>query len=76
MVIEAYDSSYPDNRATTQATINVRRNLHAPVFNPADYVTSISDEHLAAGSYINVTVTATDRDDAVSYILFSSGQSS
>lgn len=65
LVIEAYDSAYPDNQAITQATINVRRNLHAPVFNPADYVTRITDEHLAVGSLINITVQATDRDDPV-----------
>jgi len=48
-----------------QATINVRRNTHAPVFNPVDYVTRVSDEHLPVGTLINVTVSASDRDDRV-----------
>ena len=65
-MIEAYDTSYPDNTAITQATIDVRRNLNAPVFNPSDYVTRIADEHIAVGSSINITVTATDEDDPVS----------
>ena len=68
LVIEAYDSAYPDNTAITQATINVLRNLHAPVFNPADYMTRITDEHLAAGTAINITVRATDNDDPVRYV--------
>lgn len=64
-MIEAYDTAYPDAKANSQSTIHVRRNLHAPVFNPADYVTLIADEHLSPGSLINVTVTATDQDDSV-----------
>lgn len=65
LVLEAYDTDYPANTAIASAIINVRRNLHAPVFNPADYVARLTDEHLAIGSLINITVTATDRDDPV-----------
>lgn len=67
-MIEAYDSAYPDNKGVTQSSINVRRNLHAPVFNPADYVTTIYDEYLSVGSPINVTVSARDEDDPVSVL--------
>ena len=66
LVTEAYDTAYPDNKAVSQATINIRRNLHAPIFNPTDYATRITDEHLASGSAINITVKATDQDDPVS----------
>ena len=66
MVIEAYDTAYPDNKVVSQITINIRRNLHAPIFNPTDYVTRITDEHLAPGSAINITVKAKDQDDPVS----------
>ena len=66
MTIQAYDTAYPGNTASSPSTINVRRNLHAPIFNPADYVTRIRDEHIAAGTPINITVTATDQDDDVS----------
>ena len=58
MVIEAYDTAYPDNKAVSHTTINIGRNLHTPIFNPTDYVTRITDEHLAPGSAINVTVKA------------------
>ena len=70
-VIEAYDTAYPDNKAVSQTTINIKRNLHAPILNPADYVTRITDEYLAPGSALNITVKATNQDDPVSR-LFSS----
>ena len=70
LVIEAYDIAYPDNKALSQTTINIRHNLHAPIFNPADYVTRITDEYLAPGS-INITVKATDQDDPVSRLFLS-----
>ena len=72
LIIEAYDTAYPDNKVVSQITINIRRNLHAPIFNPTDYVTRITDEHLAPGSAINITVKATDQDDPVSRFFSSS----
>ena len=66
MVTEDYDTAHPDNKVVSQITINIRCNLHAPIFNPADYVTRITDEHLAPCSAINITVKATDQDDPVS----------
>ena len=66
LVIEPYNTAYPDNKVVSQITINIRRNLHAPIFNSTDYVTRITDEHLAPGSAINITVKATNRDDPVS----------
>ena len=71
LIIEAYDTAYPDNKVVSQITINIRCNLHAPIFNPTGYVTRITDEHLAPCSAINITVKATDQDDPVSR-LFSS----
>ena len=65
-VIEAYDTAYPDNKIVSQTPINIRCNLLAPISNPTDYVTRITDEHLAPGSAINITVKATDQDDPVS----------
>ena len=37
----AYDSAYPDNRATATATINVNRNLNPPI-GAQNYVFNVS----------------------------------
>lgn len=60
----AYDTRYPDNKASVTLQINVNRNVNRPVFDQNAYTFEI-DETRLAGSIFGV-VRATDRDVLVS----------
>lgn len=62
--IVAEDGGSPPRSATAIATINIQRNLNAPVFAQADYNRTIY-ENQQVGLDI-VTITATDADQIVS----------
>lgn len=57
----AFDTVYPNNRATATATISVNRNPNGPTFNPQVYKRQI-DEDTSLGALI-VDVNATDLDN-------------
>lgn len=63
----AEDGGSPPRSATATATINILRNLNAPVFNPRDYPATIYETHQVGVDI--VTVTATDADQIVSICL-------
>jgi hypothetical protein len=61
LVVIAYDTQYPTDRATATVTINVNRNPNPPVFNPSAYNEQVA-ESLPLGS--NITqIQATDADN-------------
>ena len=60
LIIEAYDSAYPNNRASTSVTIEVRRNENRPEF-PSGRVNLNVVEYVALGTIIG-RVNATDVD--------------
>lgn len=64
----AYDSVYPNNKATSTVTIAVQRNLFAPQFNNQPYATTV-DEIIPLGTSI-ITINATDPEGVGLFHLF------
>lgn len=60
----AYDSAYPSNRATTDVTIFVLRNVNGPIFIPSATYQQSVQEDIPIGTSI-LTVSAQDRDAGV-----------
>ena len=56
----AYDSIYPDNRATSTVVITVSRNPNAPMFTENSYEKTV-DEKVDLGTSI-MRISATDAD--------------
>lgn len=66
--VNAYDLGEPSLSSTAQVTVNVVRNSYAPEFTPPQYAQNI-DFTRAINEAVE-TVTARDRDEDVSAILF------
>ena len=63
----AYDSVYPDNRATSTVAITVSRNPNAPKFTENSYEKTV-DEKVALGASI-MRISATDADKVCTLVL-------
>lgn len=61
--MQAYDVAYPNDRATTNVTITIRRNENSPVFDKFTYSANISEN--TALNVVVLRLNATDRDTGV-----------
>ncbi|XP_060080745.1 protocadherin Fat 4-like, partial [Ylistrum balloti] len=66
LVVEAYDSQYPTDRATATVTIGIVRNLFSPVFNEQSYAVTIN-ESIAIGVSILQVLAADQDNDTMTY---------
>lgn len=66
-MLNAYDTFYPNDKATATVTVSVNRNPGAPVFDPAIYTRTIP-ETFPLGNLV-VDVNATDPDLVCSFSL-------
>lgn len=66
-MVRVSDNGVPSLTDEAVVTVNIKRNLWTPAFNPRNYAITIQ-ETLSVGSEIGVTVAATDQDLSVSKI--------
>lgn len=66
-MVRVSDNGVPSLTDEAVVTVNIKRNLWTPAFNPLNYAVTIQ-ETLPVGSEIGVTVAATDQDLSVSKI--------
>ncbi|KAL5018737.1 hypothetical protein ScPMuIL_004459 [Solemya velum] len=65
----AYDSYYPENKATSKAIIRIIRNPNCPIFSQNSYSQQVNENH-AVGAVVT-RVTATDADgDTIRYKMY------
>ncbi|KAL5018741.1 hypothetical protein ScPMuIL_004463 [Solemya velum] len=62
IVLNAYDTVYPDDRATATVTVSVNRNPGSPVFDPAFYAKIIPESFPLGNSVVDVNATDPDFD--------------
>ncbi|KAJ8319080.1 hypothetical protein KUTeg_004171 [Tegillarca granosa] len=67
LVIEAFDSARPDNKARVNVFITVLRNQNGPQWSLPNYSAQIREDHPVDGSVINVLASDTDPGDTISY---------
>ena len=71
--VVAYDNAYPTNRATSDVTILVLRNVNGPIFVPsATYQTTVNEEVDIGTNIINVAAEDRDAGDLVTYEIVNS----
>ena len=68
--ILAYDSSYPNKKATATLVVSVRRNVNGPEFQPSSSYSKTIVESFVVGDNI-LQVKAVDKDVSVSYLSYS-----
>lgn len=66
-MVRVSDNGVPSLTDEAVVTVNIKRNLWTPAFNPRNYAVTIQ-ETLPVGSEIGVTVAATDQDLSASKI--------
>jgi hypothetical protein len=64
ILVEAYDSAFPDDTASVVVTVYINRNVYPPSFTLNAYSFGIND-YDPAGTFVG-QVSATDRDAQVS----------
>ena len=64
-----YDDANPENRATTNLTITVRRNENAPRFDRGEYVANVLEIDSIGTELVQLEASDRDRDELYFYVM-------